>query len=954
MRPLSKAFGRTLKGTALFLGLILYVWGVASTHAADNSSPETIAEWDFGGKEDVRRDGWPDAWTRRTGRDYPKFVPVAIYQNARSAEELTEIEILRRFSSQCFVAWQQSKWPWQVIPEKVPPAIDQLLERTLLNPYLRVQMDGGAVEVLSPSVPVDIHSVYSMTASILCDSADFDASAKLRFLDASQKTLFEMPTKAFSGKTGWKSAFTDTQYPFRDDIAFVQVVVQVLPRSAKAYRGEFGFDAIRIFRTPRINLVVDKPLPYFRIGEDVVARCNASGMTSDQSSIRLVLTDHTGQEGEELRWEDKEGQEQTGSVNKSFVRHDAQQSHYVSKRDAVTIKDEKNYWDGSCEWRLKNLPPGYYEITARLAKGKSGGFELQEQFVIMPNEIQRKPDPRFGWTMSTRDNESLEGIDASRLLEILRFGHVGRVKLPIWYDSLDAVASTETLDRVDKVQMIGIGVVGVIASPPKSIRNKFVRLNSDETGSALEDTLMVQSFLEPVMRQMCFRISDFQIGWDHEPNFVSNPRLSQSLNAIKKLASRYGQQTQIIAARSPLLPTPKVAVIDRWQLYSADPLTAVETEKILERSGTTDLNSKAPWMSLTPIDASDYSLSVRVQDLVSRMVGIAGIPATKGLTAWVSNPADSAVGILNNDGGPREMFLPFRSTAAALTEMRQIGSLPIQSLGINYLIASGDNAKLIVWSSQTTTAQLYLGDDVSARDVWGRSILVKTIKTVNGPEQRLTIDRWPIIIDGIDVRVAKWRMGISLDGDRIDPLVVKTQELKVRFANSLSNPINGLVKVIAPSILAEETVTSFEIEAEANSIISVPVQIRHDANTSAASIQLEFSILGEKPVTFVVDQEIQVGTSDFEFELRYEIDNENRLILFIDGINHQSTPHSFDCILLIPNRPRKRTQFTGFRDRVTKLIVLENATDLIGKTLRLRCEQFSTNRILNYRIEINP
>jgi len=127
-------------------------------------------------------------------------------------------------------------------------------------------MDGGAVEVLSPAVPVDIHSVYFMTALILCDSGDFDASTKLRFLDAGQKSLFEMPTKAFSGKTGWKSAFTDTQYPFRDDIAFVQVVVQFQPRSIKAYRGEFGFDAIRIFRTPRINLSVDKPLPYYRIG----------------------------------------------------------------------------------------------------------------------------------------------------------------------------------------------------------------------------------------------------------------------------------------------------------------------------------------------------------------------------------------------------------------------------------------------------------------------------------------------------------------------------------------------------------------------------------------------------------------------------------------------------------------------------------------------------------------
>ena len=72
--------------------------GVASTYADDNSSTEIVAEWDFVAKEDLRKDGWPDGWTRRTGSDYPKFVPIAIHQNARSAEELKEIENLRRLT----------------------------------------------------------------------------------------------------------------------------------------------------------------------------------------------------------------------------------------------------------------------------------------------------------------------------------------------------------------------------------------------------------------------------------------------------------------------------------------------------------------------------------------------------------------------------------------------------------------------------------------------------------------------------------------------------------------------------------------------------------------------------------------------------------------------------------------------------------------------------------------
>ena len=90
--------------------VILSSQSVASTHADDNASAEIVAEWEFGAKEDQRADGWPDGWVRRTGSDYPKFIPVAIYQNARSNEDLAEIENFRRFAAQCYVACSKGNY----------------------------------------------------------------------------------------------------------------------------------------------------------------------------------------------------------------------------------------------------------------------------------------------------------------------------------------------------------------------------------------------------------------------------------------------------------------------------------------------------------------------------------------------------------------------------------------------------------------------------------------------------------------------------------------------------------------------------------------------------------------------------------------------------------------------------------------------------------------------------
>ncbi len=949
MRPLSKAFRRHPTGTALFVALILYGWSIASTHADDNSSSEVVAEWGFGIKEDIRRDGWPDGWIRRTGPDYPKFVPIAIHQHSRTADDLLEIDGFRRLASQCYVAWQQHKWPWQVIPERVPVAVDQFIEQTLLNPYLRVRMDGGAVELSSALIPINVHSAYFLTGLIRSDSEEYEGIATLRFLDSNRKTLFEMSTKAITGKTLWKSVSTDSQYPYRDDLAWVQVVIQVKPLSPKAFRGEFGFDTFQISRTPRLSLFVDKENPYYREGEDVIARCHASGMTSDQSTIKLSLYDHTGTE--------------VANAIKPLVRLDKQPTYPISKGIVTADAKAKVHWEGGCEWRLQNLAPGYYELTTQLSKGKSGVFELDEQFVVLTKEVPRKPDSRFGLTMYSRSSatpsnnrNTLGELDSQRIIEILRYGHISRVKLPIWYDTQDPIASKAATERIDRIQKSGISCVGVIASPPQRIKSKFNRLISEDTGSALEDSLMTQTFLEPVMRQMCLRISEFQIGWDHETDFVSNPRLKQTLDSIKTLARRYGQETQIVASRNPLLTLSSSGAIDRWQLYSPQPLTANEAENFSkrEKEGATELASKAAWLNVNPISARKYSLSSRVQDLVSRMVKVAGDAGAQSTTAWVSNPADPDVGILDSDGSPREMFVPFRSISMAMAGMRHIGSLPVRSLGVNHLVGAGDEARLIVWSGLPIKAQLYLGENVSATDVWGRNIPVDTINTIYGDEQRFDIDKWPIILDGVDIRVARWRMGIGLEEHRIDPIVGQTQALKVRFANPLSNPVNGLLRIIAPSILAAESDASLEIEANSNGIVSVPLQVKPEANTSAASIKLGFSIQGEKPVRFVVDQEVQVGTSDFEFDVQYEITTDGQLRLTIEAINQQPLPLSFDCFLLVPNRPHERAQIVNLTNRVTKLIVLDRANDLIGQTLWLRCEQTASNRVMNYRIEINP
>lgn len=917
---------------------ILSLWIVSSTHAENRIIAETIAAWDFGAAEDKRKDGWPDGWIRRIDRDHPKFIPIGIVQSALDAEQLQNLEATRRLVSQLYLAHEQGKYPWQVIPESTPSAVDHWLERSIANPYLRVQMDGGSAEIASPITPVDNNSVYYATAMISSDSTDFSVALRLRFLDSNKSLLFETTSKPIAKKSDWHSIATNTIYQAIDSSRYVQVVLTVEPKNSRSYKAVIGFDSIRIHRTPRLTLFVDKPNQMYRVGEKTTVRCAATGMNTDQPSLTLKLVDHTGTE--------------ILSADKLFIREENPSRKFVSKNSQPSQVVRSEYWDGYCEWVLPNLDSGYYEISTQLSRGTSSAIELLEHFVVLPNDNQGKFDNRFGWSICDFDGATPSTSGTARLLESLREAHVGKVKLPVWFDHTSPSSAKEFTDRVDRIQTTGIQCVGVLASPPSSIREKFPRMESNDTGIALEDSVMVHSFLEPVLRQMCVRIVEFQIGWDHETDFVPNPRFGKSLETIVRLVKRYGQDTQMIASHNIHLPMPKTKGIDLWHLYSPDELTDEETLQFLTPKSN-DPKRPNPWFSITPIDAYKYSLDVRIQDLAARMLAAVKEPVVPS-TGWISNPSDDRVGIIDRSGGPREMFLPFRAIVGALVGMRNIGSVPVASLGYNRLLIGGDQARIIAWSVQPTTAQLFLGENVQARDVWGRVVPISLVETPTGKQHRLDIGKWPIIIDNVDPRVAQWRMGLGIVDRRIDPLKGTTQEIQVRFVNQTSSPASGSVTLFAPTIISEPAKVLFEIEPNSQENIDIPFTLVPDASSTTSPVQLLFNVSGESPVKFSIDEQLQVGSDDVEFNLEYQFDKENQLWVTVEGINYREQPVSFDCILLVPNRPRERTQFANLKERTSQTFVFPKANDLIGETLWLRCEQFGTRRVLNQqkRVEL--
>jgi hypothetical protein len=892
-----------------------------STRAQEHAGLATLAHWDFGSDEDAQADRWPDGWTRRKDYQHPGFIPVRIDSKSVLPIQNSDAERLRRSLAKLYLGWHTQRAPWEIIPETVPPPVEKFMEHTLADPYLRVDMDGSSAEIYSPKIPVDDDSLYGLQMAAMCSSSDYATRAELRFFDRTGAQIFQTETATADGDSVWRSFRTQGSYDAPDGVVSIQAALRIEPTTPKATQAVIGFDRIRIFQMPRIRLELDRPSRIYRPKESVDVRLFASGLRKGATRVELTLVDH---EGNQVAHESKDLSHEPAILTSTGP------GSQVARR-----------WEGKCDWKLRDLAPGYYEIVTQLKRANTVFFQHRECFAVLPDAADPSLDSRFGWSF----DERIWDWRLDPFIALVREGGTGFIKVPIWFDASDPLEQERISDAIDRIQSKGIRCVGIIHRP---IGRKG---SSPNTTSALEDPNVWQPQLEPVFRAMCMRLVDFQVGRDQDTQFGSNPRYDDMLTWIKKILRRYGTEPTMTVARNPWLNPYRNADIDRWQWSINDAISESEWAQAMVNPKT-----RLPdWTCVTPASALKYSLSTRTQDLAARMIASIRPWNGQSSTGWIRNPFDPDVGFLSPDGSPREMFVPYRTLVEAIKKREYAGEMVMDGGSRNALLMSENESRLVVWSSVPITEQLYLGDQVDAIDVWGRPVAIDRIDTPFGPEDRIPIGKWPIIVRGVDPKIAMWRMGLAMDQQRLDSLVGLPQRLQLRFNNPFSFSITGRIDLVAPNVFANETESSpFDAGASSEASVPIDVLLRPDATSQDSPVRVVVNLNTSPPKRFSVMRNLRIGNDDVEFETAYRISDSDELWLDLEAINHTDVPASFDCQLFVPDRRNERIQIASVESRKTRTVVLPRASELMYKTLWLRCVQIGTRRILNYRIIIEP
>ena len=321
----------------------------------------------------------------------------------------------------------------------------------------------------------------------------------------------------------------------------------------------------------------------------------------------------------------------------------------------------------------------------------------------------------FGWSLPGGEKP----LSLAALSQLLPQVGINWIKFPVWSGG----GSTERLDQLvafaDRLNRRGVEMVAVLDEPPADVRPQL----GDSAGLSAADVFSASMAiwypsLEPIMTRLSLQVKWWQLGSDSDVSFVGYPNLKRRIAEVKKQMRQFGQKINIGFGWRAINEQASNAP-DAWDFlsFNANPqMTEAETGVYLDAQKS---GSVKRWLSIEPLARSSYSMETRVTDLIHRMIAgrIHGADAI-----FIADPFDEQCGLMNPDGTPGDLFLPWRTAAAALAGAKHLGSLRLPNGSPNHVFARGSQIVIVIWNSSPCQESIFLGEGAQQIDVWGRAI----------------------------------------------------------------------------------------------------------------------------------------------------------------------------------------------------------------------------------------
>ncbi|MEM1303800.1 MAG: hypothetical protein AAGG46_02830, partial [Planctomycetota bacterium] len=563
------------------------------------------------------------------------------------------------------------------------------------------------------------------------------------------------------------------------------------------------------------------------------------------------------------------------------------------------------------------------------------------------------------------------------LQELMPQVGVSWVKLPVWFDRGHPTRGEEVLRFVEQLSANDIETIGVLEEPVEGRSRAVGEPARSEIAALLSaDASVWQPIFDHLMTRLSLRIRWWQLGFDHDTSFVGYDDLVKRIAGIRHELYRFGQDVRV--GLGWRWDTPHVEGRLTWDFEQLSSSPALDAQQLDAGLQSATRSSAERWVLIEPaIDESKHEtkrdrLNARIRELIHQIVvakwrGVRGIFVANPFSA---NPLNGEGGLMCTDGTPGDLLLAWRTAALHLSGAEYVGELNLPHGSRNWVFRQGERHLMVVWNDNPVEEVIYLGDDVRQVSVWGQTTRPKQVEVDRGfRRQVIEVGPSPSFVLGVNGPVARWRMAVQLERDRVPSVFAQDHANSLAVRNPFRQGVGGTLRLFVPDLSKNSGVASTEsldrdesdewrIDPDRGEFSAAPGgEIRHlfgielkEATFGHQPIRIDFDIVADQPYRFSVWRNLQVGLGEVGIGVKTSIDENGRLVVLQRMVNHTDKRIDFKCRLNAGTRRRQRAQvFQLGPEGDEKTYAYSNGEELLGAELKLRVEEVDGSRVIVHR-----
>ena len=313
-------------------------------------------------------------------------------------------------------------------------------------------------------------------------------------------------------------------------------------------------------------------------------------------------------------------------------------------------------------------------------------------------------------------------------------------------------------------------------------------------------------------------------------------------------------------------------------------------------------------------------------------------------------PFGADCGLMQPDGSPSDLLLPWRTAATLLGGGEYIGGSKLPGGSPNALFARPGEAVLAIWSPQPREEVVCLGPGVRQVDPWGR----ETTPPERGPGRVVRAGPTPTFVVGLTVPLARWQLAMSLEKDRLPAIPLQPHGNTLRLKNTFGEAVDVAVRLSGPQgWLLRPAEMRLRLAAGAETKQPFRIILPPDAVSGPSQLAIDFDVRADRAYAMHVERPMAVGLGDVDLRAAARLNPRGELEVRQTMVNTGKQAADFRCELFAPGRRRQASEVIALGQTPDeKLYRLPEGWKLLGKTLWLRAAEDRGERILNFRLVV--